>query len=107
MSELALWAFSTVGLTAILVDGKILNPFREYVRRRSPFGAALLSCYQCSGLYSGIAAAMLVVQGLTIPSALAYGVAGSGLSMIFASLLNLIESVTEAAQQRGAGKDAA
>ncbi|MGL4944044.1 MAG: hypothetical protein ACRC46_12735 [Thermoguttaceae bacterium] len=51
---------ASVGLTAILVDGKVFLPLRQFLISRrdwcpvSRFLANILTCYQCCGFWSGI-----------------------------------------------------
>ena len=64
MVDFLIFCMATVGLTAILVDGKIFAPFRERLekRARSPkdrrtwsgFLLDILTCYQCCGFWSGL-----------------------------------------------------
>ena len=76
MVDFLIFCMATVGLTAILVDGKIFAPFRERLenhvraqeerqqanivhggkKRRtwSSFLLDILSCYQCCGFWSGL-----------------------------------------------------
>ena len=64
MVDFLIFCMATVGLTAILVDGKIFAPFREWLekRARSPkdrrtwcgFLLDILTCYQCCGFWSGL-----------------------------------------------------
>lgn len=41
------------GLTAIIVDSKIVKPIREYLKGKSEFLKGLLGCYQCTGFWVG------------------------------------------------------
>ena len=41
------------GLTAIIVDSKIVKPFREYLKSKNEFLKGLLGCYQCTGFWIG------------------------------------------------------
>ncbi|MDR1384990.1 MAG: DUF1360 domain-containing protein [Planctomycetaceae bacterium] len=70
-----LFCMATVGLTAILVDGKIFQPFRERLEKNvrddeerwnsqfpekkpprtwSGFLFSIITCYQCCGFWSGL-----------------------------------------------------
>jgi hypothetical protein len=42
------------GLTHLLISGKIIERFRNKLIVRSNFFAELLSCYQCTGFWSGL-----------------------------------------------------
>ncbi len=76
MTDLLFFCMATVGLTAILVDGKIFQPFRERLENRvrkqerrreksggnaenvprtwSAFFLGIITCYQCCGFWSGL-----------------------------------------------------
>ncbi|MCL2117553.1 MAG: DUF1360 domain-containing protein [Planctomycetaceae bacterium] len=76
MVDFLIFCMATVGLTAILVDGKIFAPFRERLESRvhaqeerqqanivrggkkrrtwSGFLLDILTCYQCCGFWSGL-----------------------------------------------------
>jgi len=77
-----LFCMGSIGLTAILVDGKIFQPFREMLERNvamaterfekmrnrpsvmprtwSGFLLAILTCYQCCGFWSGLFCGLLL-----------------------------------------------
>lgn len=71
MVNFFIFCMATVGLTAILVDGKIFLPFRERLENRvreqedvaqngkvrrswSGFLYGIITCYQCCGFWSGL-----------------------------------------------------
>ena len=73
MTDFLIFCMATVGLTAILVDGKIFLPFRERLENRvreqeerqqtkgrktsrtwSGFLLGIITCYQCCGFWSGL-----------------------------------------------------
>ena len=73
MVDFLIFCMATVGLTAILVDGKIFAPFRERLEKRvleqeerqqangriirrswSGFLLGIITCYQCCGFWSGL-----------------------------------------------------
>jgi len=76
MVDFLIFCMATVGLTAILVDGKIFAPFRERLEHRvhaqeerqqktiargrkkrrtwSGFLLEIITCYQCCGFWSGL-----------------------------------------------------
>ena len=73
MPDFLIFCMATVGLTAILVDGKIFLPFRERLENRvreqeerqqakggkmrrtwSGFLLGIITCYQCCGFWSGL-----------------------------------------------------
>jgi len=90
MVDFLIFCMATVGLTAILVDGKIFAPFRERLERRvhvqdeyqeaniarggkgalrpatrrrtwSGFLLDILTCYQCCGFWSGLFCGLFLV----------------------------------------------
>ena len=70
MVDFLIFCMATVGLTAILVDGKIFAPLREWLekRARTPkdrrtwagFLLDILTCYQCCGFWSGLFCGVLL-----------------------------------------------
>lgn len=103
--RLFLFAFGTVGLTLILVDGAIFQRPRKWLKtgwrvRRFPTLAGILRCYMCCGFWSGlltgwflipcplICLVILPAWGLPTvclrPHVFACGVAGSLLSATWA-----------------------
>ena len=70
MVDFIIFCMATVGLTAILVDGKIFAPFREWLEKRarshddrrtwSGFLLDILTCYQCCGFWSGLFCGMVL-----------------------------------------------
>lgn len=55
MLTLFLIVSASVGLTHILVDGSIINPFKNWLKNRKFHKILeLLNCYQCAGFWSGI-----------------------------------------------------
>ncbi|MCL2349423.1 MAG: DUF1360 domain-containing protein [Planctomycetaceae bacterium] len=95
MERFLLFCMGSIGLTAILVDGKIFQPFREMLERNvaasaerfekmrnrpsvmprtwSGFLLAILTCYQCCGFWSGLFCGLFLTTGywslprLTVP----------------------------------------
>ena len=84
MFELLLFAIASVGLTAILVDGKILAPLRGHLFERtrlirekrerlnlkprftfSEFLEGILTCYQCCGFWSGLICGLFLVTSFS------------------------------------------
>jgi len=54
MSDLVIFVLSSWGLTHLIVSGKIWENSRNWLIIRSSFFAGLLTCYQCSGFWSGL-----------------------------------------------------
>lgn len=55
--ELLVFSFATVGMSHIIVDGSIFNPFKTWLEKGGWLKGKLLSlmnCYQCSGFWSGV-----------------------------------------------------
>lgn len=88
-----IWALSTFGLTAIIVDGKIMAGCRAWLRARLPAVSQAAECYQCSGLYAGMITYAMTAENPTLAGWIIHGLAGSGLSMFAAAILNRIEGV--------------
>ena len=92
-ARLALFGLAVVGLTNIIVDpASIARPLREYVEKNCPSWLdKLLSCYQCSGTWSGFLLGYLLV-GTDLGTVFACGMAGSFLATISATYLNYLEA---------------
>ena len=96
---LILFALATVGLTNVLVHGKILEllgvkPFlRKYMK---PDWFSLFECYECSGFWAGMVCGFLVVAGLSEwPIILACGWAGSVLAATYNTFIFWLNSKVE------------
>jgi len=92
MVDFLIFCMATVGLTAILVDGKIFAPFRERLENRvraqeerqqaniarggkkrrtwSGFLLDILSCYQCCGFWSGLFCGVFILINRSVFDAL-------------------------------------
>lgn len=79
-----LWFLATIGLTAMLVDGKIFQPLRD---KTTLWG--MLTCYQCAGFWSGLICCFLSNYPAGI--VLMLGFAGSYASLMAAIVLNKLE----------------
>ena len=51
------------GLTSIVVQSKLLKPFREWVKTRSVFFGSLFSCMMCFGFWVGLI--MVTITGFS------------------------------------------
>ena len=93
ITNLTLFALSTVGLTNIIVDpAAIAKPFRDFVEKRShPWLAKLFSCYQCTGTWSGFLCGYLIVSRNPWTVFLC-GMAGSYLATMSATYMNYLEA---------------
>ncbi|MCL2304307.1 MAG: hypothetical protein FWC43_03085 [Planctomycetaceae bacterium] len=84
MFQFLIFAVASVGLTAILVDGKIFAPFRERLAERTrlirekrerlnlkptftfpEFQEGILTCYQCCGFWSGLFCGLFIVTSFS------------------------------------------
>jgi hypothetical protein len=93
ISDLVLFAASTVGLTNIIVDpATIAKPFRDFVDARChPWFSKLFSCYQCTGTWAGFLCGYLIVGGSPLVVFLC-GMAGSYLATMSATYMNYLEA---------------
>lgn len=94
----ALFAAATIGLTNILVHGKILDDdhlgWRTWLKNRLGKYADALECYECTGWWSGLLMGVLLVSFnplYFVPCAFA----GAGLMHLYTILTNYIESKTD------------
>ena len=54
MNNLLIFILSAWGLTHLIVSGKIFDRIRNWVIIKSVFFGNLISCYQCTGFWSGV-----------------------------------------------------
>ena len=88
MVDFLIFCMATVGLTAILVDGKIFAPFRDRLENRvrtqeehqqanivrggkkrrtwSGFLLDILTCYQCCGFWSGLFCGVFILANRSV-----------------------------------------
>lgn len=99
--SLVLFALATIGLSNILVHGKILDvvkffgkSVREWITSIN-FFSELLSCYECTGFWSGIAVSAFFIDHTKWYLFLLYGFAGSVLSQFYSELVYFLRSKTE------------
>lgn len=94
MITFTLYVFATIGLTSILVDSKILEGRRNWIKDQSQMLGYMVGCYMCMGFWSG-----LLVGGLLFNpdfgTLFCLACAGSWLSMTSAIILNKLENVQE------------
>ncbi len=105
MEEFLLFVFASIGMAHIVVDGSILEPFRNLMKKlaekfNSPKIGEVVECYMCSGTWSGFIMGY-VIYGyqlnnvfLCLLTVFACGCAGGFLSNFAAILMNYIESAT-------------
>ncbi len=83
-----LWLLATIGLTEILIRGKIFSDFRKWFP---------LHCYQCIGFWSGYIVGLLIIDFTNFPSYLIkgflYGFAGAFLVPFVQGVEQMIDSI--------------
>lgn len=104
MVEFLIFVFSTIGMTHILVDGSVMEPFRNFMksmaeRLKSPKLGELIDCYLCTGTWCGflMGAVWFVQVELSVVCLLKVfgcGCAGGFLSNLAAMVLNYLEAGT-------------
>jgi len=100
MIALLFFALATIGLTNILVHGRIFDlikvfgfSVREWMHNWD-WSKQLFECYECTGFWAGMICGYLIISdhfGLVLTS----GFAGSVISQTFTDLIYLIRSKTE------------
>jgi hypothetical protein len=94
MVNLVLFILSTIGLTNILVYGKIFDVPRNFLRDHLPEKVfEVLECYQCTGFWAGLLTGFVMLSH-SLPVVLMAGFAGSFLSHFAALLAEYIEANT-------------
>jgi hypothetical protein len=93
-----LFALAAIGLTNILVHGKILDddhiPLRSWLKSKLGRFADVLECYECTGWWSGLIVGLLLISWnpfIFIPCTFA----GAGLMHFYVIITNLLESKTD------------
>ena len=105
MESFLLFAFGSIGMAHIIVDGSILESFRTFVKNLAekincPKFGELVECYMCSGTWSGFFMGYITFGHsienpfLSVFTTFACGCAGGFLSNLAAMILNYIESAT-------------
>lgn len=104
MVEFLIFVFSTVGMTHVIVDGSILEPFRNMMkalaeRLKMPKIGELTDCYLCTGTWCGFLMGSVwfveLEPSLTCAlKVLGCGCAGGFLSNMAAMILNYLEAGT-------------
>jgi len=96
--DLVLFVLSVVGMTLIVVDGSILQKFRDFVKYLSnkmkmPSLGTIVDCYLCSGTWCGFLMGFVWISSNPL-KIFACGCAGAFLANSAAILLNWVESAT-------------
>lgn len=99
--SLFFFILATIGLSNILVHGKILDlikifkkSIREWLTSLN-FLSELLSCYECTGFWSGLIVGSLFVDKSQWYLVFLYGLAGSVVSQFYSEIILLIRSKTD------------
>lgn len=100
--NLAMFVLATVGMTHIIVDGSILQGFRDLVKSISqlikvPKLGGIVDCYLCAGTWCGFFMGFIWMDppyNTSILHVFACGCAGGFLSNLAAVILNWIEAAT-------------
>ena len=97
MTTLLLFAVATIGLTNILVHGKIMDVLgiRAWIKANTnDHISSMLDCYECAGFWAGlICGAFLVWPNWWM--ILLYGFAGSVLAQTYTDVMYLLRSKIE------------
>lgn len=98
LTVLVFFVLSTIGMTHIIVDGSILEWFRDFVKKASnalriPSFGKVVDCYLCAGTWCGFAMGLILVSKDPF-IIFACGCAGGFLANLAAVLLNWIEAMT-------------
>lgn len=95
---LVFFVLSTIGMTHIIVDGSILEWFRDFVKKVSallkvPSFGKVVDCYLCAGTWCGFAMGLILVSSNPFV-VFACGCAGGFLANFAAVMLNWLEAMT-------------
>jgi hypothetical protein len=77
MTSMILFILGCSGITIIITLSLLMEPFRNFFKKRSPFLFKLLSCPMCFGVYVGVG--MLALQGTVVYD---YIMAGGSISLV-------------------------
>lgn len=110
MIEMLFFALATIGLTNILVHGRILDlihigskSVRQWMHS-AKWSQELFECYECTGFWAGLICGLMLVshQWWLV---LASGFAGSVIAQTFTDLMYLIRSKIDFEVDDEAGKN--
>jgi len=94
LGNIILFALATVGMSHIIVDGKIFMPVKKWLNKWLPSSIyQLFDCYQCSGTWCGFVCGSIILSNNFLVIFLC-GMAGSFLAVVAASFLNFMEAQT-------------
>jgi hypothetical protein len=76
-----LFVFAVIGMTRIIINGKIMDPVDAFAERHlpRPLYEAIFECYQCCGFWCGVACGWMLF-GWSPAIVFASGCAGSWLA---------------------------
>lgn len=100
MTDILLFIFAVIGLTHIIVDSKIFESPREWIKGKESWlfkkVAEAIECYQCSGFWCGLFCGSIFISPASILGSILWvllsGFAGSFLASWGASYLQYLES---------------
>jgi hypothetical protein len=94
--ELILFAIATIGLTNILVSGKIFDDehlgTRKWAKRQLGSYSDLLDCHECTGFWSGLLMGFLLFSFWNPCVLIPCAFAGAALCNFYSSIQLLIDS---------------
>lgn len=99
--NLILFALATIGLSNILVHGKILDVIKIFgksirqILTYPKFLNELLSCYECTGFWSGLIVGLIFFDQSRWYEIFLYGLSGSVLSQFYSEFIYLMRSKTD------------
>jgi hypothetical protein len=89
---------ASVGLTQIIIDSKIMEGVRNYMKKvLSEYWYTLFECYMCCGFWSGVFCGLVMFFDCTWSGAgviLLAGFAGSLASTFYSALMNIMDGLT-------------
>lgn len=92
MVAFLLFAFATIGLTMIIVDGSIFEPVRCFLEKKLPEKVYdVFECYQCMGTWCGFICGAMAF-GLNPLFIILSGFAGSFLAMFTGAILDRLDT---------------
>jgi hypothetical protein len=102
MVSLVLFILATIGLTNILVHGKILDDnhlgWRSWMKRQLGSYQDLLDCYECTGFWAGMLLGFIVLLSEWLWAPLLFLIvpfAGSAIGHFYSDISYLIQSKTD------------
>lgn len=105
MMYFVLFILSTVGLSSILIESYIFQPFRDWLKNEKMIHkykivkylkaklSKIFSCFQCMGFWAGLINGFVLISFNPL-IALCCGFAGSFISSFSASFMNYLEAQT-------------